>query len=205
MIGPAPQFSQHQFDALAEWLLRRGKGICDMVELEGFLTAIVIGPNTLSPVKWLPKVWGGAQPRFRDLTELNQFIGLVMAFYNDIALQFEHAPNRFRPTFYESKVKGKRVQIVDEWCAGFLKGTRLDVAGWKPLMQQRPDLLEPLQLFGTREGWRRLEAGGEEKMHGTWSRKIAPAIRRIHAFWVPHRRAMHEIQMQRARKTEEVH
>jgi len=201
----AAQFSQRDFDTLAEWLLRRGKGIYDIVELEGYLTAIVIGPNTLSPLKWLPKVWGSVQPRFRDSTELNQFVGLVMGFYNDIALLFDRVPDKFRPTFYESKVDGKRVQVVDEWCMGFLKGMRLDAAAWKPLRQQRPDLLKPLQLFGTRAGWNELEAGGEEKMHRIWSRKIAPAVRQIHAFWIPHRRAVHETQLQELREDENIH
>ena len=201
----APQFSQREFDALAEWLLRRGKGIYDIVGLEGYLTAVVIGPNTLSPLRWLPNVWGGAQPKFRDLNELNQFTGLVVGFYNDIALQFDRAPDRFIPTFYESKVDGKRVQVVYDWCVGFLKGMRLDAAGWKPLKQQRPDLLKPLQLFGTRAGWSELEAGGEEKMHRLWSRKIAPAVRQIHAFWLPHRRAAHEIQLRNSHQDEKVH
>jgi uncharacterized protein len=186
------RFSDADFEMLDAWLLRRSKGICDIVELEGFFTAIVIGPNTLSPLKWLPRVWGGRQPRFRDLDELNQFTALVMGFYNDIALAFEQAPEKFTPTFYESKVDGKRVRVVDEWCVGFLKGMRLDTAGWRPLKQQRPDLLKPLQLFGSSAGWRKLEAGGEAKMHRTWSGKIAPAVREIHRFWLPHRRARYD-------------
>jgi uncharacterized protein len=174
-MTPAPQFSQQEFDALAEWLLRRGKGIYDIIELEGYLTAIVIGPYTLSPLKWLPKVWGGAQPRFRDSTEHNQFIGLVMGFYNDIALQFDHAPDQFRPTFYDSKVDGKRVQVVDEWCMGFLKGMRLDTAAWKPLKRQRPDLLKPLQLFGgllfSVWTWKRIKA-----WHGKYLKAASRAM-----------------------------
>jgi uncharacterized protein len=186
------RFSEADFEMLDAWLLRRSKGICEIVELEGFFTAIVIGPKTLSPLKWLPRVWGGRQPRFRDLDELNQFTALVMGFYNDIALAFEQAPEKFTPTFYESKVDGKRVRLVDEWCVGFLKGMRLDTAGWRPLKQLRPDLLKPLQLFGSPTGWRELEAGGEAKMHRTWSAKIASAVREIHRFWLPHRRARYD-------------
>ena len=55
-------FSDEDFETLGNWLVRRAKGISDIVELEGFLTAIVIGPNTLSPLAWLPKVWGGKNP-----------------------------------------------------------------------------------------------------------------------------------------------
>ena len=184
-------FSDQAFEDLDAWLLRRGQGICDIVELEGFLTAIVIGPHTLSPQKWLPKVWGGRAPKFKDLEEMNRFIALVMGYYNDMVLWFEQDPKRFQPTFYQSKVDGKRIFIVDEWCVGFLKGMRLDAPGWKPLKKERPELFKPIQLFGTPAGWKELEAGGHAAMHKKWSPKIAPAVRAIHQFWIPYRVAQH--------------
>ena len=188
MIGA--EFSNEDFETLSEWLMRRGKGIFDIVELEGFLTAIVIGPNTLSPLAWLPKVWGGKQPDFRNLEEMNRFIALVMRFYNSIVMVFETSPGEFAPTFYGSEVDGKKVIVVDEWCEGFMKGMRLDAAGWKSLKRERPDLLKPLELFGTRAGWRELKAGGEVALHAEWSPRIAPAVRDIHAFRLPHRERM---------------
>ncbi len=124
----APPFSEQDHQHLADWLSRRSTGITDIVELEGFLTAIVIGPNTLSPTSWLQKVWGGKQPKFKDLDDLNRFVALVMGYYNDIVAWFEQDPERFEPTFYESKVEGKRILVVDEWCFGFLKGMRPDAA-----------------------------------------------------------------------------
>ena len=166
-------------------------GIVDIVELEGFLTALVIGPNLAPPTAWLPKVWGGKNPKFKDLEELNHFVALVMGLHNDLALVFDQAPDQFRPTFYETQVGGQRIQIVDEWCAGFLKGVRLDAAGWRALKRERPELLKPIELFGSKAGWRELEAGGEEKMHRRWSPKITPAVRAIHAYWIPHRIQTH--------------
>jgi len=183
-------FSDEHFEILSDWLLRRGKGIFDIVELDGFLTAIVIGPNTLSPLKWLPKVWGGKAPKFKDLEEMNRFIALVMGYYNSIVAAFESEPDQFVPTFYEREVGGKTIVIVDEWCTGFLKGMRLDAAVWKPLRRERPELLKPLELFGARAGWRELKAGGNAEMHATWSARIAPAVREIHAFWLAHRRGI---------------
>ena len=185
MIGG--EFSDEDLDTLGEWLMRRGKGFYDVVELEGFLTAIIIGPTTLSPLTWLPKVWGGKQPKFRDLEEMNRFLALVMGFYNSIVSWFENAPGEFEPTFYERKVGRRTYVIVDEWCFGFMKGVRLDAAGWKPLKRERPDLLKPLELFGTRAGFRELDAGGADRMHAQWSPRIAPAVREIHAYWLPRR------------------
>jgi uncharacterized protein len=186
-----PSFSNDAFDELAAWLIRRRTGITDVVELEGFLTALVIGPNTVSPALWLPKVWGGRTPKFKDLAEMNRFVALVMGLYNDIALTFDQAPQTFRPTFYESRVERRRVVIVDEWCFGFLKGMRLDARGWKPLKRERPELLKPIELFGSPAGWKECEAGGDEKMHGRWSPKVTPAVRAIHAYWIPHRIVQH--------------
>ena len=180
-------FSNEAFDELADWLASRRTGITDVVELEGFLTAVVIGPNTVSPMVWLPKVWGGRAPKFKDLAEMNRFVALVMGLYNDIVFTFDQAPQSFRPTFYETKVGARRIFVVDEWCFGFLKGMRLDAQGWKPLKHDRPDLLKPIALFGSPAGWREMEAEGDEKMHRRWSTKITPAVKAIHAYWIPHR------------------
>jgi uncharacterized protein len=184
-------FTDDEFEELAAWLKRRSTGIYDIVELEGLLTALVIGPNLVPPMSWLPKVWGGKHPKFKDLPEFNQFVALVMGLHNDLAVVFDQAPEQFRPTFYESKVGGRRIQIVDEWCIGFLKAVRLDAAGWKPLRREQPELLKPIELFGSKAGWRELEAGGEEKMHRRWSPRITPAVRAIHAYWIPHRMAQY--------------
>ena len=132
----AGEFSDEDFETLSDWLIRRGKGIFDIVELDGFLTAAVIGPNTLSPLKWLPKVWGGKVPKFKDLEEMNRFVALVMGYYNSIIAVFEFKPGQFEPTFYGREVGGKTIVIVDEWCTGFLK------------------------------------AGGNARMHATWSPRI---------------------------------
>jgi uncharacterized protein len=184
-----PSFSEDDFKQLDAWLLKRAKNIYDIVTLEGFLTAIVIGPNTISPMVWLPKVWGSGKPQFKDLDDLNRFVSLVMGLYNELAVCFEQNPDAFEPSFYESPLNDKTVIIVDEWCTGFVKGMRVDAEGWKPLKREQPELLKPMELFGTRAGWRKLEAGGEETMHATWSVRIAPAVRAIHAYWLPYRRA----------------
>jgi uncharacterized protein len=170
--------------------LRRARGIFDIVTLEGFLTAMVIGPNTISPMLWLPKVWGKGKPQFQDLEELNRFVALVMGLYNEIVACFEQDPGAFEPSFYEWPLNDKTVIIVDEWCDGFIKGMRMDSEGWKLMKRDRPELLKPMELFGTRAGWRKLEEGGETAMHATWSVRIAPAVREIYAYWLPYRRAV---------------
>lgn len=189
MTQPALTISDDQIELLDAWLMKRCRGIVDVVTLEGFLTAILIGPNVVAPTVWLSKVWGSRQPQCRDLDELRQFTALLVLFHNDLALTLDEELDDFQPTFYERVVDGRRIEIVDEWCCGFLKGVRLSASAWKPLKQRRAELLKPFNMFATRAGWAELESGDVEKLHRKWSKRIAPAIREIHAFWLPHRHA----------------
>ena len=59
------------------------------------------------------------------------------------------------------------------------------------MKKKRPELLKPIELFGSLAGWKELKAGGEAAMHKKWSPKITPAVRAINQFWVPTRRARH--------------
>ncbi len=64
--------------------------------------------------------------------------------------------------------------------------------GVKPLKQSRPDLLKPIQLFGSPAGWKELKAGGDAKMHKAWSPRIAPCVRAIYQYWLPARLAAYQ-------------
>jgi uncharacterized protein len=184
MIVP---MSDEAYEELSEWLERRRTGITDIVELEGFLTAIVIAPVMEHPGTWLFKVWGGRSGASRNMDEAERFIGLVMGFHNYLAQWFDQDPGSFEPTFYENGVGRNRVFIVDEWCFGFVKGMRHGGGAWNPLKRERPGLLKPMLLFGTPVGWKELDAGGEAAMHRKWSKKIAPSVRAIHQYWLPQR------------------
>ncbi len=189
-------FTESDFDELEQILLSdyTPDSCMDIVTLEGFLTALIIGPVTVLPSKWLPFIWSGStvtkkKLKFETEEELQRFFNLIMGLYNDIIHHFSESPDDFEPTFYERKVKGKTYTIVDEWCDGFLKGIKITGKAWQPLIKKRPDLLRPIKLFATREGWKKLEeAEDEEAMHEEWSVKIAPAVREIYKFWLPYRR-----------------
>jgi hypothetical protein len=46
-----------------------------------------------------------------------------------------------------------------------MKGVRLDAAVWKQLVRDHPELLKPIELFGTAAGFREIDAGAPAKMH----------------------------------------
>ena len=111
-----------------------------------------------------------------------------MRFDNSVITIFEIAPEKFSPTFNIHEVEGKSYTIVDEWCSGFLQGIALAGDAWQPLLDEKPRVLRPFQLFATPEGWAELDTATDEAaMHAEWSGKIEPTIHAIYAYWLPHR------------------
>lgn len=51
--------------------------------LDGFLAALVVGPELVQPSEYLPKIWGG-EPEWASMAEANEAIGLITALWNDI-------------------------------------------------------------------------------------------------------------------------
>ena len=73
MPPPSPKSAANAdpiLEELDDWLMKRCDGIYDVSTLEGFLTAILIGPTILLPSVWLPKIWGHRQHKFRSHEEL---------------------------------------------------------------------------------------------------------------------------------------
>ena len=56
MIGPLSEEELHELDQFLLYLDAEESMTLDM--LDGFLHAIAIGPETVMPSQWLPKVWG---------------------------------------------------------------------------------------------------------------------------------------------------
>ncbi len=62
----------------------------------------------------------------------------------------------------DERQEGKTYTIVDEWCSGFLQGIALAGDAWQPLVDEKPGILRPFQLFATPEGWAELDAAADE-------------------------------------------
>ena len=165
------------------------EGILDVSELDGFLTAIVSGPNSIMPSTWLPAVWGAESPQWESRKEFEAIFQMLIRHQNSIVATLMHAPDEFEPMFGEREVDGKTYLICDEWCAGYMRGIALDADAWK---QDEPDiaeLLRPIRLWGTEEGWELVdamsEAGQTLEQHA-----IAPSVRALHAYWLARRAQM---------------
>ena len=148
-----------EIDWLEEVLLKYGNddSVLCFSELDGFLTAIVSGPNTISPNTWLSAIWGRGDyhPRWTTEKEMTRFVGLCFQHMNDIAGCLYDAPELFEPIFNEREVKGEKYTIVEEWCFGYMKGKSLD--DWSGLPGELRPSLEVIALHGVEKNFPVLE------------------------------------------------
>src|SRR5450755_4467906 len=168
----------------------------DVSSLDGFLCAVLSGPNVILPSKWIPWVWDSTEanqsPEFTSEKQAQRILDLLMQHANDIAVTLTQFPQYYEPLFLERDHKGRTVSIVDEWCCGYVKGIALDPSGWKPFIEEHPDWFEVIHLYGTESGWDRLKESVEayqdaDARHQGFVELIAPAARNIHAYWLARR------------------
>jgi uncharacterized protein len=151
----------------------------DVSTLEGFLTAVAIGPSIVMPSQWLPWVWdlheGRHGPGFRDMEEANHILNLVMRLYNDLMQRFQDAPQDFEPVFRRGAQWGEA-----QWCEGFLLGMQFQQKAWNLLIKAKPEWFAPCMRLATDESREFMEKEGSAERSVS---EIAPSVVKIKAFW----------------------
>ena len=188
--------SQADFDELEEFLYSDTlpKDCMDLAALDGFLTALAIGPAPVRASEWFPKIWGtrSEQPIFQSRDEADRIRRLVMRFYNDIVRTFSIEQPEFEPLFnHHLREEAKPFVSGEEWCIGFYIGFFLRREDWEPLCEDKEHekLLDPIFWFADEEARQEISAGKDpeatrEKMLGL----IGPSVLAISNYWKPRRK-----------------
>jgi len=198
-MNPDLPLSDAELDELNKFLTAEGmpEEAMDIAMLDGFLTAIVIGPNTLMPNQWLPEIWGETDEsplQWKSGEQMERIIELVMRMYNDRLHDLEEDIGEYDPLIYESEHEGLNIPILDEWCMGFIRAIQLDPEGWQPLIAAEPEengggLLTPMLLYGTEEGWDQLKENEMlQERHQDFADAIGPCVIGIRDYWLPYRK-----------------
>ena len=121
-----------------------------MSEIDGLLTAVLIGPVFPPPSQWIPLVWGDEEgPEFSSQEQAQRIMGLLMQHMNSLSGQFQDAPDEFEPMLQRVLDEdGKPVTVADHWCIGFMAGVNLDTDAW----QEVEELLLPIGMFAMEPG-----------------------------------------------------
>jgi len=108
----------------------------DITVLDGFLTALAIGPGLPFPRRRLPVIWGGkSDPVAESAEQANRIVSLIMRRMNMIGAMLCKEPPAFEPILYEGEVEGGgTIVVAHDWCTGLLTGVELACDDWQPLL-----------------------------------------------------------------------
>ncbi len=187
LIGPPAASAQppvDEFGELADFLAsaRNTAPSMDMPTLEGFLTAIVIGPQRVLPSQWLPWVWdqenGKDEPAFDGQEQANRILSLLMRKYNSLIDTDDSASAPFTPRFGQNARFG-----AQQWCEGFLFAAMFDEPAWSRLMAMRPTWFTPFLRLCAADGVDVITGAGDAP---TWMNAIVPSLLHIRSHWRQH-------------------
>jgi uncharacterized protein len=100
-------------------------------QLDGFLTAIVVSPDLVTPGQWIPLIWSGddgeGEPEFESEADFQAFLNLVMTHYHMI-LESLSVPGGYAPVL-ETDTRTDET-LWEMWVDGFARAMPLSSAGW---------------------------------------------------------------------------
>jgi uncharacterized protein len=159
--------------------------------LDGYLTAIVVGPHSIPPDEWFVDLLG---ERGRIATAVGRTpaaITAIVGHFNAIGEGLSTAPEQHAPIF--EKMDDGMV-LPQPWCMGFLAAMRLRFEAWRPLLdlsriQHRlllPILLHCIDPFGRPTLGPPREEPETEALRSAYQ-DIPLVIPKIRDFWMPQR------------------
>ena len=138
MTSPLPGTGDSDLAELEAFLdsERAPEGCMQISDLDGFLTAVAIGPESILPSEWLGVIWGEGEPSFESAEEETRIVGAILKRYHEIQDLLRNHPDAYAPIFWETT--DGEVEASD-WAAGFMEGVRLRPQAWAPLLDSDHD------------------------------------------------------------------
>jgi uncharacterized protein len=170
--------------------------------LDGYLTAIVIGPTTVMPSRWMPGVWdpsGQHAPEFETIDQAQRITSLIFRHMNGIVWRLQHNPDSFDPVIDVVAYENGAHESLDgeAWSFGFMQGVALTRSEWQPVFDDPTAFgaLRPIFLLGAETD----ELANDEESLTRWpaqrewlTKRISSSVAAIYRFWLPQRKADHE-------------
>lgn len=103
-------------------------------EIDGYVAALIVCPETVEPSEWLPGILGGDRA-FAEAARAEAAIAAVMEYYDRTARQLAACPEEYAPVLQIDSGTGE--PMWEMWIDGFERAMRL-----------RPDAWEEIALSG---------------------------------------------------------
>lgn len=161
-------------------------------KLQGFLCAVISGPDMITPGQWVPEALG-ARPECESPAQEKEFIALIMGFYNDVASALQ---NNQPPKLILKPCPSDKRLDYQTWCEGYILGWGLSTQEWlQPGNEPLKKLTFPiLYLSGAfkeeaaRRGKEHEPGEGDQKIWQECVDALPQAIARIYDFWLAKRK-----------------
>jgi uncharacterized protein len=122
-----------ELERLSEMLGRfDNKHPMNLEQLDGFLAALICGPEIVRPSEYLPVICGSnmvLEDSFGTQTVLQDFLSLIMRHWNVIADTL-HSGDVFLPLLLEDD---RGVTTANDWATGFVRGMEFYKEQWAAL------------------------------------------------------------------------
>jgi uncharacterized protein len=156
-------------------------GTMSLETLDGFLTALVIGPELVMPTEYLHWIWGEDDegPDWNSPEQAEYVMGLLAKHWNAIA---------------ERRLKGAKHRPIidtfgvampgDEWAEGFLRGIDMTAEAWEPLFDDRQADYTVLSILALCDGSpEEVQEQITEEMRGAILTQLPATLQMIAAYW----------------------
>lgn len=120
-----------------------GEEALDISQLDGFLTALAVGPVDVPEERWWPQIWG-PRPRFRDPSERARLEDVVRERYREVCELIATDPEAWAPIYYETE---DDEIVVSSWCGGFVLGMEMAREEWLPLFEDEEGFVLVLPIL----------------------------------------------------------
>ncbi|MEO8063592.1 MAG: YecA family protein [Pseudomonadota bacterium] len=130
-------FGDQQRARLTAWLREAGwpRGQMDIVELEGFLVALIAWPVAIAAGAWLPLIWGirgwKVPNKISTRPQFEEFIALIIGFLQELDRDLTDQPSRFKSSVLRSPSGPGQAERLHRWGRGFMTAVTLGSQGLK--------------------------------------------------------------------------
>jgi uncharacterized protein len=157
-------------------------------ELQGFLCAVVSGPELIPPSGWLPVTLGESM-RYESEAQAQQVLDLVMRFYNQ-TVQALDAGKGFDFVLYRPDEAAD--YDYETWCLGYLDGVEFSPVAWEETgdADEVDELLFPIVALAGElpaQSVMHMKPGELERLLTACREDLGATVCDIHQYWLAFR------------------
>jgi uncharacterized protein len=155
-------------------------------DLDGFLTGLAAGPETVPYLEWSGLVWGSEKPRYRSCLQEKLIFDLIQERYDEISQALRN-PSADREEFC-SRDCDDQTLMASVWAYGFLQAMELRPEAWLPLVRHGLAGINLVPLLALYRGLADehevpFSTNLKQEMTSAAADMIPPCVKAIRKFW----------------------